>query len=70
MAMTADTVRRNAKEIGADGSGYDIGDLICVFVKEQRHCEERKTMERTLDNMLVFFAFLLDTDPSIGCFRP
>ena len=56
MAMTADTVRRNAKEIGAEGSGYDIGDLICDFVKEQRR-EERETTERTLDDTLVSFGF-------------
>lgn len=56
MAMTADTVRRNAEEIGADGNGYDIGDLICDFVRE-RQCEERETMERTLDDTLVSFGF-------------
>lgn len=54
--MTADTVRRNAKEIGAEGSGYDIGDLICDFVRERR-CEERETTERTLDDTLVSFGF-------------
>ena len=54
--MMADKGKRNAEEIGADGSGYDIGDLICDFVRE-RQCEERKTMERTLDDTVVSFGF-------------
>ena len=56
MAMMADKGKRNAEEIGADGSGYDIGDLVCDFVKERQR-EERKTTERTLEDVVVSFGF-------------
>ena len=57
IAGVEDCAHLYAEEIGADGSGYDIGDLIYDFVKEQRQCEERETKERTLDDILVSFGF-------------
>ena len=56
IAGVEDCAHLYAEEIGADGSGYDIGDLICDFVRERRR-EERGTMERELDDILVSFGF-------------
>lgn len=56
IAGVEDCAHLYAEEIGADGSGYDIGDLICDFVRERRR-EERGATERTLDDILVFFGF-------------
>ena len=55
-AGVEDSARIYAEEIGADGSGFDIGDLVCDFVKERKR-EERKTTERTLEDVVVSFAF-------------
>lgn len=55
-AGVEDSARIYAEEIGADGSGYDIGDLVCDFVKERQR-EERKTTERTLEDVVVSFGF-------------
>lgn len=56
IAGVEDCAHLYAEEIGADGSGYDIGDLICDFVREQQF-KEWKAKERTLDDILFSFGF-------------
>ena len=56
IAGVEDCAHLYAEEIGADGSGYDIGDLICDFVREQQF-KEWKAKERALDDILVSFGF-------------